>query len=115
MSVLVAWWYPTLCEPKEHSPPVSSVHGASSGKNTGVGCHFFLQEIFPTQGLNPGLPNSLLSEPPGNPLWKCQNISSNIKDKLPYVFLSTVRRRPPEDLGLGKQRIVHMDVLLQTT
>ena len=28
-----------------------------SGKNTGVGCHFLLQEIFPTQGLNPGLPH----------------------------------------------------------
>ena len=27
----------------------------SSGKNTGVGCHFLLQEIFPTQGLNPCL------------------------------------------------------------
>ena len=27
-----------------------------SGKNTGVGCHFLLQEIFPTQALNPGLP-----------------------------------------------------------
>ena len=25
------------------------------GKNTGVGCHFLLQEIFPTQGLNPHL------------------------------------------------------------
>ena len=25
------------------------------GKKTGVGCHFLLQEIFPTQGLNPGL------------------------------------------------------------
>ena len=27
------------------------------GKNTGVGCHVFLQGIFPTQGLNPGLPH----------------------------------------------------------
>ena len=27
------------------------------GKNTGVGCHFLLQEIFLTQGLNPGLPH----------------------------------------------------------
>ena len=27
------------------------------GKNTGVGCHFLLQEIFPTQGLNLGLPH----------------------------------------------------------
>ena len=27
----------------------------SPGKNTGVGCHAFLQGIFPTQGLNPCL------------------------------------------------------------
>ena len=26
-------------------------------KGTGVGCHFLLQGIFPTQGLNPGLPH----------------------------------------------------------
>ena len=25
------------------------------GKSTGVGCHFLLQGIFPTEGLNPGL------------------------------------------------------------
>ena len=29
----------------------------SPGKNTGVGCHFLLQGIFLTQGLNPGLPH----------------------------------------------------------
>ena len=28
---------------------------AFPGKNTGVGCHFLLQEIFPTQGSNPDL------------------------------------------------------------
>ena len=27
------------------------------GKSTGVGCHFLLQGIFPTQGSNPGLPH----------------------------------------------------------
>ena len=27
----------------------------SAGNNTGVGCNFLLQEIFPTQELNPGL------------------------------------------------------------
>ena len=27
------------------------------GQNTGVGCHALLQGIFPTQGLNPGLPH----------------------------------------------------------
>ena len=31
------------------SPPGSSVHRDSPGKNTGVGCHALLQEIFPTQ------------------------------------------------------------------
>ena len=29
----------------------------SPGKNTGVGCHFLLQGIFPTQGSIPGLPH----------------------------------------------------------
>ena len=37
----------------------------SPGKNTGVGCHFLLQEIFQTQGLNPGLLH-LLHGPPGS-------------------------------------------------
>ena len=37
------------------SPPGSSIHGSFLGKNTGAGCHFLLQGIFPTQGLNPRL------------------------------------------------------------
>ena len=42
----------------DYSPPDSSDHEMDSpGKNTGVGCHFLLQEIFPTQGLNLGLPH----------------------------------------------------------
>ena len=41
-----------LCNPMDCSLPVSSAHGDSPGKNTEVGCHFFLQRIFPTQGLN---------------------------------------------------------------
>jgi len=53
---LVAQSCPTLCDPMDCSPPGSSVHGDSPDKNTGVGCHALLQEIFPDQGLNPGLP-----------------------------------------------------------
>ena len=34
------------------SLPVSSVLGIPPGKNPEVGCHSFLQGIFPTQGLN---------------------------------------------------------------
>ena len=47
----------TLCNPMDHSLPGSSGYGDSPGKNTGVGCHFLLQGIFVTQGLNPGLPH----------------------------------------------------------
>ena len=36
------------------SPPGSSVHGDSPGKNTAVGFHALIQGIFPTQELNPG-------------------------------------------------------------
>ena len=32
-----------LCDPMDCSPPSSSVHGDSPGKNTGVGCHALLQ------------------------------------------------------------------------
>ena len=42
---------PTLCNPMDYSPPDSSVHGDSPGKNTGVGCHDLLHEIFLTQDL----------------------------------------------------------------
>ena len=43
--------------------------GIFPGKNSGVGCHFLLQGIFPTQGLNPHLlhwkADSLPLVPPG--------------------------------------------------
>ena len=46
----------TLCDPMDDSPPGSSVHGDSPGKNSGVGCHaLLLQGIFPTQESNRGL------------------------------------------------------------
>ena len=43
---LVAKSYPTLCNPMDCSLP---------DKNTGMGCHFLLQRIFPTQESNAGL------------------------------------------------------------
>ena len=48
---------PTLWDPMDCSLLGSSAHGDSPGKNTGVGFHALLQRIFPTQGLNPGLPH----------------------------------------------------------
>ena len=45
---LVAQSCPTLCDPMDYSPPGSSYHRDSPGKNTGVSFHALLQGIFPT-------------------------------------------------------------------
>ena len=73
----------TLCDPMDYSPPDSSVHGILPN-NTGMGSHSLRQWIFPTQGLNPGLPHSrysLSSKPAGKPhiyftrlLWEISEI-----------------------------------------
>ena len=55
-----------------------------------VGCHFLLQEIFPTQGSNPGLPHrrqTLPSEPPG---LRCPSIASrNMWPFMPGIFIQS--------------------------
>ena len=63
----------TFCDPVDCGPPGFSVHEESPGKNIGVGCHFLLQGILPTQGSNLYLLHllhwqaaSLPLVPPGN-------------------------------------------------
>ena len=111
--------------PQDCSPLGSSVHGDSPGKNTRVGCYFLLQGLFPTQGLNPGLPhhrwilyylshqgspnlgqNHLRScwrgEPPGLSNWiflvwvQCTNQSASAGWSITLVILSS-----HESLGLS--------------
>ena len=67
----------------DFSPPGSSIHANSPGKNTGVGCHALLQEIFMTQGSNSHLlcllhwqADSLPLAPPGKPSF-CPQIKFN--------------------------------------
>ena len=57
MLCLVAQLCLTLCNLMDCSLPDFSVHGDFPGKNTGVCGHALPQGIFPTQGLNPGLPH----------------------------------------------------------
>ena len=79
---LVTQLCPTLCDPTDSSPPGSSVHRDSSGKNTGTGWHALFQGDFPNPGIKP---ISLMSPefaggfftesttweaPPGKPLYK---------------------------------------------
>ena len=63
---------PTLCNPVDCSPPGSSIHGDSPGKNTGVGSLSLLQGDFPNQELNWSFlhrrQTRLGSEPPRKPL-----------------------------------------------
>ena len=56
VKVLVTQSCPALCDAMDSILPRSLSIGFSS-KNTGVGCHFFLQRIFPTQRSNSGLPH----------------------------------------------------------
>ena len=65
-----------LCNTMDYSPPSSSVHGDSPGKNNGVDFQILLQGIFPTQELNLRLlhllhlqAGSLLLVPPGKPIY----------------------------------------------
>ena len=65
---------PTLCNPMDYSPPDSSVHGNSPGKNAGVDHHAILPGILLTQGSNLLLlcllqwkVGSLPLAPPGKP------------------------------------------------
>ena len=68
----VSQLYMTLCTPMDCSPPGSSVHGDSPGKNTGVGCHALLQGNLPNPRIEPRSPtlrvDYLLSEPQGKPI-----------------------------------------------
>ena len=53
VKVLVTQLCPTLCD----STDCGLCPWDFTGKNTGVGWHFLLKGIFPTQGLNPSLPH----------------------------------------------------------
>ena len=53
--MLVTQLCPALCYPVDCSLSDSSGHGILQARNTGVGSHYLLQRIFPTQGSNLGL------------------------------------------------------------
>ena len=67
-----------------------------SGKNTGVGCHFLLQGIFPTQGSNSHLLRLLhcrqiffsvfTTEPPGKPLLQNTGLKKVGKTTWPFGY-----------------------------
>ena len=66
---LVAQLCLILCDPMDYSPPGSSVHGDSPGKNTGVGC------LPPEDLLNPGIE-------PRSPTLQVDTLLSELLEKL---------------------------------
>ena len=58
----------------------------SPGKSTGVGCHFLLQRIFPTQGLNLGSPHCRQA------LYHLSHQGSQMNQRdCPYLFLILIK------------------------
>ena len=87
--MLVAQSCPTLCDPMDCSPPGSSIHEIFPGKGTGMGCHFLLQGIFPTEGSNPGLPHCRQKLYHLSHQWSPRNINkSSNKDQFSSVQFS---------------------------
>ena len=62
----------------------------SPGQDTGVGNLSLLQGIFPMQGLNPGLLDSLPAEPPGEPILNATTIRAVIHTRI-WMNLKTLR------------------------
>ena len=71
MLCLVVQWCPTLYNSMDYSPPGSSVHEDSPGKNAGVSSLSLLQGNCPDLGIEPWPPalqvNSSPDELPGKP------------------------------------------------
>ena len=89
----------------------------SPGQNTGVGSHFLLQGIFPTQGSNPGLlhyrqilfffflqADSLAAESPGKPS-KHSKDETKIEVGNPALTTSLTGLPEPNEAGMGEGKV----------
>ena len=117
----------TLCDPTDCKPSRLLCPWNFPSRNTGVGCHFLLQGILPTQGSNAHLLHCLVDslplshlgnpEPAGKPLsqikWEAQSLSS---PPLNHGFLDThctQEHKPyPEGCYLKPLLELHFPVIL---
>ena len=91
----------TLFDPVDCSPPGSSVHGDSPGKNTGVSCHFLLQGIFLTQRLNPHLLHWQAESLP-----MCHQVSPSDGDGAPLMNVVLHHTGAPKLQQIHSQRVL---------
>ena len=62
-----------------------------SSKNTGMGCHFPFQEIFPTQGLNVA-DGFLTTAPPGKLIIRDMQIKTTARYRLTLVRMAFIKK-----------------------
>ena len=85
---------PTLCDPMDCSLPRLLHPWNFPGKSPGVGCHFLLQGIFPTQGSNLGLPHcrqTLYTRLTQSMLASFPSVNVGPQCHIPYESISQVR------------------------
>ena len=87
-------------DPMDCSPPGSSVQGIFPGNSTGEGCHFLLQGIFLTQGVNLRLLHLLHLQVDSLPLHHLG--SPKIPHKIPPKF-PPVKQKYFEELLIMKE------------
>ena len=110
-----------LCDLADCSPPGTSVQWDFPGKNIGVGCHFLLQGIFPTQGSNPGLLYQQVdSLPPSHREAQSNYTSIKKKKSNQKTWTSTSEKRTSKWLGKKKiwkgfRLIQHQGIQIKTT
>ena len=83
---------PTLCNPMDYSLPSSSVHGDSSGKNTGVGCHFLFQGRRNPGLMSPALTGGFFTTSTTWKAYKCISLYVCVSQPLSVAPFSTQRR-----------------------
>ena len=94
--------------PRDCSPPGSSVHGISQS-NTGVGCRFLLQGIFPRQVSNPCLLHWQLGScplshqgSPGKYTATSREVEQRIPSRGPKPILSHPGKQTADDSDLPR-------------
>ena len=102
--------YPALRDPKDYSPPGSSVHGDSPGKDAGVSCRFLLQGIFLTQGSNLSLLPLLHWQTANGPNGSLSSLVSKRVLLLPAMWQSWFWSPGRED-ALEKEMATHSSIL----
>ena len=115
-----------LCNPMDYSPPGSSVRGDSPGKNTRVGCHALLQQIFPREYLGKGNKSTTPTSPalagrfftlaqPGKPHQALLQVFSSFLVAQTVKNLTAMREMGVRSLGwedlLEKGMVTHSSIL----